>query len=94
MTLVSLSLSVFFPMEKTALLGSALVAVGSEDCNICLLRVCSDEVSSPNSLQVLQTLQGHVSSVKALSCSSCGEKKLLFSGGSRASVKVWTIGMS
>ena len=46
------------------------------------------------SVGVLTTLQGHISSVKALSSSpshlgsSC---KLLFSGGARASLKVWLI---
>ena len=47
-----------------------------------------------HSVRVLTTLQGHISSVKALSSSpshlgsSC---KLLFSGGARASLKVWLI---
>lgn len=46
------------------------------------------------SVRVLTTLQGHISSVKALSRSqshlgsSC---KLMFSGGARASLKVWHI---
>lgn len=76
-------------------LGKALVAVGSEDCSICLLRLCLEESLSPrgNCLEVLHTLQGHVSSVKALDTSSSSSGKLLlFSGGARASLKVWSVG--
>lgn len=80
-------------MLQSAGLGRALVAVGSEDCNVCLLHVCPDKVSSAGSLEVLHMLQGHVSSVRALSmCSSCTGRILLFSGGSRASLKVWSVG--
>ena len=43
--------------------------------------------------QVLKTLQGHISSVRALSSSpSChGNCRLLFSGGARASLKAWLV---
>lgn len=67
------------------------MAVGSEDCSICLLKLCPEAVSQPGSLEVVHSLQGHVSSVKALS-SSCCERILLFSGGARASLKVWSVG--
>ena len=76
---------------RSVYLGRALVAVGSEDSSICLVRVCPHRLPSPGSLEVLHMLQGHASSVKAL-CSSRADKILLFSGGSRASLKVWTVG--
>ena len=92
MTVVSVLQSVYHSVESAGL-GRALVAVGSEDCSICLLRVCPDKVPSPgsSSLEVLCMLQGHISSVKALSSSHAG-RTLLFSGGSRASLKVWSVG--
>ncbi len=71
--------------------GEALVAVGSEDCSICLLKVHSETDNLCDSLEVRHTLQGHVSSVKALSSSS-STRTLLFSGGARARLKVWSIG--
>lgn len=105
--------------------GGGLVAVGSEDCTICLLalqpsRILHSQVIAIQdyitlimnmsvcalhslthaadtgycSLRVMKVLQGHISSVKALSSSrSCVSDscKLLFSGGARASLKVWQI---
>ena len=69
--------------------------MGSEDCSVCLLRVCPDEGDGGGSLEVLHMLQGHVSSVKALTSSSSEpDNTLLFSGGSRASLKVWSVGRS
>jgi WD40 repeat protein len=68
------------------------VAVGSEDCSVCLVRVHPVATShSGASLEVLCTLQGHTSSVRAL-CTSRATRSLLFSGGARASLKVWSIG--
>ena len=139
------------------LIGRGVVAIGSEDCSVCLLRLRPAESpssrpvagpsSSPSSqpvaasshpvgrnsaayhssrqlgssqshqpatsqsgepldssgssephfcggipLQVIHTLQGHASCVKALSTSRSAAKRLLFSGGARASLKVWSIG--
>lgn len=80
--------------------GRALLAVGSEDCSVCLLDVCPLDKAP---LKVLHNLQGHISSVKALTSSSSsgssgsstgpdGGRSLLFSGGARASLKVWSVG--
>ena len=75
------------------IIGNHLVAVGSEDCSVTLARICPGR---KNNIKVIRTLQGHISSVRALS-SSVGvrgeDKKLLFSGGARASLKVWCIGL-
>lgn len=75
------------------------MAVGGEDCNVCLVRVQPDSSSggscSDGSLRVTHSLQGHASSVRALSTSfssSSSSKRLLFSGGARASLKVWSVG--
>lgn len=59
---------------------------------MCLLRLYPTE-SLPGgaTLQVAHTLQGHTSSVRALSASRSA-RRLLFSGGARASLKVWSIG--
>ncbi len=70
-----------------------MVAVGSEDSTISLVQLCPRESSSLcGALTVLHTLQGHLSSVRALSTSASGKNQLLlFSGGARASLKVWSI---
>ena len=72
------------------------MAVGSEDCTVSLVRICPGCEDTTQCIKVVKTLQGHISSVKALSCSVSGkdeDKKLLFSGGARASLKVWSIGL-
>lgn len=74
--------------------GRHLVAVGSEDCSVSLVRICPGCDDNAECIKVVKTLQGHISSVRALSCSVSGNgegKKLLFSGGARASLKVWSI---
>ena len=77
--------------------GNHLVAVGSEDCTVSLVRLRPgrSENTAP-CIKVVATLQGHISSVRALSCSqsdrSGGSNRLLFSGGARASLKVWSVG--
>ena len=61
-------------------------------CNI-LTQSLQDERDCA-SIHVLNNLQGHISSVRALtsSQSSCQQQsKLLFSGGARASLKVWLV---
>ena len=68
--------------------------MGSEDTNINLLRLHPREILHDISLDLIHTIQGHVSSVKALSCSQSSDKSLLFSGGARASLKVWSISVS
>lgn len=73
--------------ELLCLSGRGLLAVGSEDCTVCLLRLHP----ASDALEVSHTLQGHASSVKALSVSRSA-RHLLFSGGARASLKVWSIG--
>lgn len=70
------------------------MAVGSEDCSVSLVRICPGCEETTECIKVVKTLQGHISSVRALSCSVSGNgegKKLLFSGGARASLKVWSI---
>lgn len=69
----------------------SFLAVGSEDCDISIVKI---HPQSHVPIQVVRTLQGHVSSVRALSCSSSScdsRKRLLFSGGARASLKAWSI---
>ena len=57
--------------------------------------MCLAAISPFNSsLRVLKTLTGHLSSVKALSSSESFlriNRKILFSGGARASLKAWSI---
>ena len=69
------------------------MAVGSEDCSLCLLSL--QPSSDGDSLDVSERrfLQGHISTVRALSTSPSGQRShtLLFSGGGRASLKVWKI---
>ena len=74
--------------------GSGLIAVGSEECTICILRVEIPSGESSMSIRCIQTLQGHLSSVRALASTPSGlhpDHKLLFSGGARASVKAWLL---
>ena len=96
---IVIDLLLFFVKIKSGLYyilqctGRHLVAVGSEDCTISLVRLCPG--SATQYIKVVATLQGHISSVRALSCSPSGwsdGNKLLFSGGARASLKVWGIG--
>ena len=59
------------------------------------MRLCPGSKDTTQCIKVVTTLQGHISSVRALSCSPSGRsdgKRLLFSGGARASLKVWCIG--
>ena len=75
--------------------GSHLVAVGSEDCTVSLVRLCPGSEDTTRCIKVVGTLQGHISSVRALSCSPSGRNdgnRLLFSGGARASLKAWNVG--
>ena len=75
--------------------GSHLVAVGSEDCTVSLVRLCPRSEDTTQCIKVVATLQGHISSVRALSCSPSVRsdgRRLLFSGGARASLKVWSVG--
>ena len=76
--------------------GRHLVAVGSEDCTVSLVKICPGFEDPSGCIEVVRTLQGHISSVRALCCSNGADKNLLFSGGARASLKVWSIrlGMS
>ena len=67
------------------------MAVGSEDCTVSLVRICPGSVDATQCIKVVRTLQGHISSVRALGCSNGVDRKLLFSGGARASLKVWSI---
>ena len=70
------------------------MAVGSEDCSVSLVRICPGCEDTTECIKVVKTLQGHISTVRALSSSVSGNgegKKLLFSGGARASLKVWSI---
>ena len=57
--------------------------------------MCLVAISPLNSfLRVLKTLTGHLSSVKALSSSESflgKDRKILFSGGARASLKAWSL---
>lgn len=72
------------------------MAIGSEDCTVSLVRICPGSEDVTQCIKVVKTLQGHISSVRALSCSVSGidkDKKILFSGGARASLKVWSIGL-
>lgn len=58
------------------------------------MRICPGSDDSTQCIKVMKTLQGHISSVRALSCSLSGKgegKRLLFSGGARASLKVWCV---
>lgn len=76
--------------------GSHLVAVSSEDCTVSLVRLCPQNEDTTQCIKVVDVLQGHISSVRALSCSPSGrsdaKRQLLFSGGARASLKVWCVG--
>ena len=71
-----------------------MVAVGSEDSSICLLSLRSSSDSGSLAVKSERFIQGHISSVRALSTSSSvqgGGSRLLFSGGARASLKAWRI---
>jgi hypothetical protein len=73
--------------------GGAVVAVGSEDCSVCLLNL--QPSSDGHSLDISRTrfIHGHISTVRALSTSPSRRENhtLLFSGGARASLKTWNI---
>jgi WD40 repeat protein len=73
--------------------GCGLVAVGSEDCSLCLLSLQPSSDSDSLDVSERRFLQGHISTVRALSTSPSGRRShtLLFSGGARASLKVWKI---
>ncbi|XP_065883613.1 tRNA (34-2'-O)-methyltransferase regulator WDR6-like isoform X2 [Dysidea avara] len=67
--------------------GSTYFATGSEDTAINVMEF------DGNSLKCLHTACAHISTVRALSCCThevCGDT-LLFSGGGRASIKVWKV---
>ena len=72
-----------------------MVAVGSEDCSICLLSLQPDPEGRSLAVKTERFVQGHISSVRALSTSQSAQEsthqQLLFSGGARASLKVWRI---
>ena len=78
---------ILFPMT---VLSVVLVAVGSEDCSIGVYSLPATAVAK-SSIEPVLTLQGHVSAVKALSRSWSPHRQLLFSGGGRASLKVWSV---
>lgn len=67
--------------------GDLLLAIGSEDCSVCLVGVSPQN----STLHVLKTLTGHLSTVKALSSSRGSRGVVLFSGGARASLKAWLV---
>ena len=69
-----------------------ILATAGEDNVINLMRVTTP-VSGQSSQQVLATLQGHLSAVKALvvSFSHATGSHLLFSGGGRAELKAWRL---
>ena len=51
---------------------------------------CTQDSSCLSSMESVLSLQGHTSAVKSLSSSHSKNKLLLFSGGARASLKVWS----
>lgn len=72
-----------------------MIAVGSEDCSVCLLSLQPSCDGRSVALKTERFVQGHISSVRALSTSQSVQgpphQILLFSGGARASLKVWKI---
>ena len=71
-----------------------MVAVGSEDTTICLLNLQSSSDGCSVALKNERFVHGHISSVRALSTSPSNHGRchtLMFSGGARASLKVWRI---
>ena len=72
-----------------------MVAVGSEDCSVCLVNLLPSPDGHTLGVKTERFLQGHISSVRALSTSQSTQgplhQTLLFSGGARASLKVWKI---
>ena len=75
--------------------GSAVAAVGSEDCSVCLVNLQPSSGGHTLAMKTEKFIQGHISSVRALSTSRSMRgllhQTLLFSGGARASLKVWKI---
>ena len=68
--------------------------MGSEDCTVCLLSLQPSPDGHSLAVRVRRFVQGHISSVRALSTSLSSRpplQQLLFSGGARASVKVWKV---
>jgi len=72
-----------------AVLFAVLVAVGSEDCSIGVYSLPA--AAEKLFIEPVLILEGHTSAVKALSSSWSPYRQLLFSGGGRASLKVWSI---
>ena len=71
--------------------GSAVAAVGSEDCCVCLVSLQPSSDGYMMAMKAEKFVQGHISSVRALSTSQSMRGPLLFSGGAKASLKVWKI---
>lgn len=83
------------PSVCCCFLGSAVIAVGSEDCSVCLLSLHPSPDGHSLAVKTERFIQGHISSVRALGTSRSVQgpphQILLFSGGARASLKVWKI---
>lgn len=64
----------------------AIIATGGEDNKILI-----EELMENNELCFVQTLSGHISSVRTLSSCKLAKETLLISGGGRSQLMVWSI---